>query len=97
MAGPRPERIQALPLLVFLINAITTSVVMMYSSLNLRPDLPAGAAARPESHHRTTLYLTVLLPTVASTVYLWPVSQWLRTVWARRAQGAAVEVPAPIG
>jgi len=64
MSAARPERMEALPPLV-------------YGSLNLRPDLPASAAAHPETYHRATLYLTFLLPTAASTVYLWPVSRWL--------------------
>jgi class 3 adenylate cyclase len=96
MTSPRPERMQALPLLVFLVNVATTGVLMMYSSLNLRPDLPASALAHPESYHRATLYLTFLLPTAATSVYLWPVSRWLSAVWRRRTNGSTVDVPAAI-
>ena len=97
MSAARPERIEALPPLVFLVNVVVTGVLMMYSSLNLRPDLPSAAAARPETYHRATLSLTILLPTAASAVYLWPVSRWLRTVWTRRTEGGTVDVPAAIG
>jgi class 3 adenylate cyclase/HAMP domain-containing protein len=97
MGGAKPERMQALPLLVLIVNVVVTGVVMAYSSLNLRPDLPSAAAARPETYRRAALYLTALLPTVATTVYLWPVSRWLRTVWARRTPGGTAAVPAAIG
>jgi class 3 adenylate cyclase/HAMP domain-containing protein len=93
----RPEMMQALAPLVLLVNIAVTGVLMVYSSLNLRPDLPAAASVRPEAYHRATLYLAVLLPMAASTVYLWPVSRWLRTVWRRRAEGAPAEVPLAIG
>jgi class 3 adenylate cyclase/HAMP domain-containing protein len=89
----RPERIEWLPRLVLLVNIAVTGVLLVYSSLNLRPDLPAAAAARPAGHHRATLYLAVLLPPAASLVYLWPVSRWLHTVWRRRVAGASIEVP----
>jgi len=46
MSAARPERIEALPPLVFLVNIVVTGVLLMYSSLNLRPDLPSTAAAR---------------------------------------------------
>ena len=97
MSAARPERMEALPPLVFLVNVVVTGVLMMYSSLNLRPDLPASAAAHPGTYHRATLYLAFLLPTAASTVYLWPVSRWLRTVWMNRTEDGSVEVPAAIG
>jgi class 3 adenylate cyclase len=87
---------RALPLLVFFVNVATTGLLMMYSSLNLRPDLPASASARPETYHRATLYLTLLLPTAATTIYLWPVSRWLSTVWKRRRNDGAVDISATI-
>jgi class 3 adenylate cyclase/HAMP domain-containing protein len=87
----------ALPPLVFLVSIVVTGVLMVYSSLNLRPDLPSAASARPETYHRATLYLTILLPTAASAVYLWPVSRWVRRVWMSRTEGETVEVPAAIG
>jgi class 3 adenylate cyclase len=92
----KPERIHALPLVVFLVNAAMTGVLIMYSSLNLRPDLPASASTHAETYHRATMYLTLLLPTAAASVYLWPVSRWLRAVWRRRASDGAVDVPAAI-
>ena len=70
MSAARPERIEALPPLVFLVNIVVTGVLMIYSSLNLRPDLPASASAHPQIYHRAMLYLTFLLPTAASTIYL---------------------------
>lgn len=96
MTSPRPERMQALPLLVFLVNVAVTGVLMMYSSLNLRPDLPASALAHPGSYHRATLYLTFLLPTAATSVYLWPVSRWLSAAWRRRTNDSTVDVPAAV-
>ncbi|MBI2203182.1 MAG: HAMP domain-containing protein [Candidatus Rokubacteria bacterium] len=88
----------ALPPLIFLVNIAVTGVLMMYSSLNLRPDLPASASAHQETYHRATLYLAILLPTAASAVYLWPVSRWVRRVWVKcTAEGGTVAVPPPIG
>jgi class 3 adenylate cyclase/HAMP domain-containing protein len=92
----RPERIQALPLLVFFVNVAVTAVLMTYSSLNLRPDLPASASAHAETYHRATLYLTFLLPTAATSIYLWPVSRWLSAVWRRRTNDSTVDVPAAV-
>jgi class 3 adenylate cyclase/HAMP domain-containing protein len=97
MRNAKPARIEALPPLVFLVNIVVTSVLTVYSSLNLRPDVPSAASARPETYHRAMLYLTFLLPTVASTVYLWPVSRWLRTAWTGREESQTVDVPVKIG
>lgn len=97
MVAAKPERMEALPPLVFLVNVVVTGVLVMYSSLNLRPDVPASVSAHPETYRRATLYVTFLLPTAASTVYLWPVSRWLRTVWTRRTEGETIDVPAAVG
>lgn len=97
MTTAGPERMTALPPLVFLVNVAVTAVLITYSSLNLRPDLPASSSVHPMTHHRAAVYLTFLLPTAASTVYLWPVSRWLRGVGARRTQGGSVEAPVAIG
>jgi class 3 adenylate cyclase len=89
--------VDALPVLVLLVNVVVAGVLTVYSVLNLRPDMPQPAAARSAASHRALLYLVALLPTVASLVYLWPVSRWLRTAWAPRGAGPDVEVPAPVG
>ena len=44
--GPRPTRMEVLSSLVFVVN-IVAGVLVMYSSLNLRPDLPATASWTP--------------------------------------------------
>jgi class 3 adenylate cyclase/HAMP domain-containing protein len=88
---------EALSPLVFVVNIVVAGVLVMYSSLNLRPDLPVSASGQPRAYHWAGLYLAVLLPTAASTVYLWPVWRWVRTVWMRRTGDGAVEVPAAIG
>lgn len=95
--GPRPTRMEVLSPLVFVVNIVVAGVLVMYSSLNLRPDLPATASGHPRAYPWAGLYLAVLLPTAASTVYLWPVWRWVRTVWMRRTGDGAVEVPAAIG
>jgi hypothetical protein len=85
-----------LPPLVFLVNLAVTIVLTIYSLLNLRLDLPLAAPAHPATYHRAILYVTFLLPTVTSTAYLWPVSRWLRTAWAKRAERENIDVPAAI-
>lgn len=87
---------QALPVLVFFVNVVMTGVLMMYSSLNLRPDLPASASAHSETYRRATLYFAFLLPTAATGIYLWPVSRWLSAVRRRRPDGGAIDVPAAV-
>jgi class 3 adenylate cyclase/HAMP domain-containing protein len=96
MPGARPVRIELLPLLVLLVNLMVTGVLSVYSSLNLRPDVLSATSARPETSQRAILYVTFLLPAVASAVYLWPVSRWLRTAWTSRTETRTVEVPATI-
>lgn len=96
-AGARPGRLEALPPLVLLVNAGAVSVLTVYSSLNLRPDLPSAASTGRATYHLAMLYLTVLLPTAASTVYLWPGVRWLRTVGRNAGAARDVDVPATIG
>ena len=89
-----PNRIAWLGPLVFVVNLAVTGLLVLYSSLNLRPFVPAPAVA-PSWPYRI-LPLMSLLPTVASVLYLTPVMRWLRTRWRNRPHGGAVEVPATI-
>jgi class 3 adenylate cyclase len=88
-----PDRMWALPPLVLVVNAAVTGLMMGYSALNLRPDLPTAAAAHPTSFLRAGVSLGVVLPTLVSTLYLWPVLRWLREM--RRTGGIAPGVPIP--
>ena len=85
-----------LPPIVLVVNLSVLGLLMVYSSLNLRPYVPGAATAHPETYHRATLVLTVLLPTTASVVYLWPILRWLRRVGITRWVAGAAQVPAAI-
>jgi class 3 adenylate cyclase/HAMP domain-containing protein len=74
--------------MVLLVNVSVLGLLMAYSSLNLRPYVPAVAGARPQAYHQATLFAAVVLPTAVSVVYLWPVFLW-------RRRRAAETVPAP--
>ena len=85
-----------LPLMVFLGNLSVLGLLMAYSSLNLRPYVPTVAGSRPQLYHQATLSLTVLLPTAASVVYLWPILRWLRRVWTKRRATEAAQISVAI-
>ena len=91
-----PERMQVLLPLVLLVNIVVTAVLMGYSALNLKPDLPVAVATRLTASHQPMLYLSLLVPTALGTAYLWPVFRWLRGVWTARPEGATVEIPAAV-
>jgi class 3 adenylate cyclase/HAMP domain-containing protein len=93
--GAKPERIGWLPPIVLLVNLAVLAVLVAYSSLNLRPYVPRATASGLHGYHQSTLTLTLLLPTIATVVYVWPILLWLRRVWRRRGPEAP-EVPAAI-
>jgi class 3 adenylate cyclase/HAMP domain-containing protein len=90
--GARPERISWLPPLVFCINIAGLGLSVAYSRLNLWPDL----STLPGHGQRVLLYwavlISVLAPTAASLMHVWPVLRWLRN--GRR--GKPGDIPAPI-
>lgn len=52
---------------------------------------------RLATSHRGTFLLSLLLPTAATTAYLWPVIRWVRRVWTTHPEAATVDVPAAVG
>jgi class 3 adenylate cyclase/HAMP domain-containing protein len=89
----KPERIRWLPPLVLLVNLAVFGVLSVYSALNLRPYVSSGEPPQFQIYHHITLYLIALLPTTASTVYLWPVFVWLRRAWTKGHGGEAADAP----
>jgi class 3 adenylate cyclase len=93
---PRPERMWWLLPMVLLVNLSLLGLLMAYSSLNLRPYAPTVVGSRPQGYHQATLSLAVLLPAIASAVYLWPILRWLRGVWTKSWATEAAQLPAAI-
>jgi class 3 adenylate cyclase/HAMP domain-containing protein len=61
-----------LPVLVLFTNAGALGLTAAYSHLNLFPDLPAPVQSALQPHRHVRFYLTFLVPTIASVIYLWP-------------------------
>ena len=93
MTCPRAEArvLPQLVALVFLVNLGGIGLVRVYTLLNLRPFMPgqeAGLVLQPPWYALPSMW--VLLSTVASAVYCWPVFRSLRLI--PHASGVA---PAP--
>jgi class 3 adenylate cyclase/HAMP domain-containing protein len=95
--SPRAEA-RALPLLValvFLVNLGGVGLVRVYTLLNLRPFMPgqdAGVFHQPPWYALPSMW--VLLSTIASVVYLWPVFRSLRLI--ALAPAVAPALPEPV-
>ncbi len=63
----------------------------VYTSLDLRPYVSTSHPSQLQIYYQTTLYLVAFLPTIASTVYLWPIFVWLHRVWTKRREGEAAD------
>jgi hypothetical protein len=61
-----------LPPVVLLVNLAVVSLLMEYSSLNVRPDLPASATVGAQVFYHVVIAsaLVLGLPTMASVIFL---------------------------
>ena len=82
----RPARIGWLAPLVFLANLAVLGLLVAYSFLNFRPDVPAGHDIQPRTYVEWAVSLAVLAPAAAALVLVLPVLGWLRR--SRTGQGA---------
>jgi class 3 adenylate cyclase/HAMP domain-containing protein len=80
----KPERIWWLPLLVVLINAGMVGLLVIYTRIGLKPILPPYDESQLFGFRAFVSILAVLLPTVASFIYLRPVFAWLRLLRVNR-------------
>ena len=80
--APSPDRVHPVDWLsaaVLLSNLAVLGLLMGYSSLNLRPDLPTALAPHSTAQQPWAVVLAVVVaPVVASLVLLWPIRQWSR-------------------
>jgi class 3 adenylate cyclase/HAMP domain-containing protein len=90
---PRPARIAWLPPLVLLVNLAVFGLLVAYSFLNLRPDIPASQVTQPSLYVELTAALSVLAPATASLFLVLPVLGWLRR---RRTGDIPDEIPPAI-
>ena len=98
MVSGKPHRIRWLPPLVLLINASVLGLFVIYSALNLRPDMPRPVSADVVGF-RIGLHavLTVLAPTLATFAFIRSIDRWARARWRRRdGRGDDASVPPPI-
>ncbi len=94
---PKPERIRWLPPLVLLINLAVLGLLMEYSSLNLRPDLPATATVEAQVYHVMIASVVILvLPMMTSVIFLWPIHLWLRRRRTFQAGGTVDDLPSRV-
>jgi len=68
----RPERLWRLVPAVLLINLGAVGLLLVYSILNLRPFAPEHDPAEVEFARMASSHAAILLPALASAVYLWP-------------------------
>ncbi len=95
--SPRPERIRWLPPLVFLTNLGVLGLLIEYSSLNLRPDLPSTVSVEAQASQVVIASAVILiLPTVASLIFLWPSFRWLRSREGDRTGAAVGDLPSRV-
>lgn len=81
----KPQRIGWLTPLVFLINLAGLGLLVGYSLLNLRPDLPDSQGLEQFVFLALFFVLVVVAPTIATLVYVAPVVRWLRQDGAEKA------------
>lgn len=92
-AKPRPEMMWWLLPMVLFINLAALGLLMIYSSLNLRPYTPPHDFSQSQTWRQTTFLMTSLLPTTASLFYLWPIFAWLRGLTNQEQSGAMTQPP----
>ena len=81
-----------LPAVLF-INLAALGLLMIYSSLNLRPYTPPHDVSQSQTWRQTTLLMTSLLPTAASLFYLWPIFAWLGGLTTKEQNRAMTQPP----
>src|SRR3989338_726846 len=90
---PRPKMTWWLLPAVLFINLAALGLLMIYSSLNLRPYTPPHDLSQSQTWRQTTLLMTSLLPTAASLFYLWPIFAWLRGLTTKEQNRAMTQPP----
>ena len=75
---PNPRRIWWLPPLVLLINLTVLGMLIIYSSLNLRPYTPPHDSSQAQALRWISFLISFLLPTIASLLYLRPALRWFK-------------------
>ena len=88
-----PGRMWWLPPLVFLVNLGVVGLLITYSIIGLKPLIPPHDQSQLVRFELFTFVVAVLLPTAATTVYLWPVFAWLRRLRAKRPEDEAIHAP----
>ncbi|MEE8549868.1 MAG: adenylate/guanylate cyclase domain-containing protein [Gemmatimonadota bacterium] len=88
-----PGRMRWLPPLVFLVNLGVVGLLITYSIIGLKPFIPPHDQSQLVRFQLFTFVVAVLLPTAATTVYLWPVFGWLRLLRAKRPEDEAIHAP----
>ena len=73
-----PTIIVCLVPLTMCVNLLVLSLVTAYGVLNLLPDIPAAHQVHPPTYVVWAALLGVLLPTLASRLYVVPVLAWAR-------------------
>ena len=86
-AACRPGRTGWLPPLVLLVNLAILGLLVAYSFLNFRPDVPAGRDIQPRTYVEWAVSLAVFAPAAASLALVLPVLGWVRR---RRTGGEGI-------
>ena len=73
-----PVVIVCLVTLTMFVNLVVLSLLIAYGVLNLLPDIPASHQVHPPTYVVWAILLGVLLPTLASLLYVGPVLTWAR-------------------
>jgi class 3 adenylate cyclase/HAMP domain-containing protein len=76
---PNPRRIWWLPPIVLLVNLTVLGMLVIYSSLNLRPYTPPHDSSQVQALRLISFLITFLLPTIASLLYLRPALRWFKS------------------
>lgn len=84
-----PATIAGLVPLTFLVNLVFLGLLIAYGVLNLLPDIPATHQVHPPTYVAWAVLLGVLLPTLASCLFVLPLVTWARQAigWPAHLKG----------
>ena len=91
--GARPARMLWLPPLVLAINLGVAALLVTYNIIDLKPSLPPHDPSQLFSYQVFAFVLSILLPSVASAIYLWSVFMWLLKFRKTHAGEEAAHAP----
>jgi class 3 adenylate cyclase len=92
--GPNPRKLRWLPVQVLLVNLGAAGLIRVYTFLNLRPFTPMGESTSLQavSGHLIAI-ASVILPTLASLIYLWPIFRYFEESWEGAGRTGPPQLP----